>query len=972
MGSRPKMKLHSDVRESVGMEQTWGLDRINTLIEEPENVSIRIKECRLDGFRFDKSEYRADNALRTSIPATITATVPEGVSAAYHIGFILQDERGREVFTVYVRGERRGTAVADFDDNKQHLFFLSDSVELKSGDEIQLCVESDDGNYRTEDIVLLREKPAARPPRYEFDHIAAAENRITWVTTWAVQCTVEYTIVNRSTTTNPVKERLAVENHRVTLPDMRLGDTVRYRILANTRGGQEVTLDWREITWQPFIEPVTTKSGRIQLRVVPPGDADLTQCDWPVTSGVPFPRSSLSSPRSVRLFDAQGGAVAVQASATARWPDGSIKWLLLDFRHRGNSAQYVLEFGPTVKIPTPQIMTDSLPIELGDLILTDAIGKEHKTRITGLVEEERNGLRRCFRGTAQIGGTPFVYDMRIHLYPGLPWARVLLTFGHGPSPEEFTTVRSFAWHIPSLSGEARFVRQYTDDSYESSEGKGTRFAGQLGPVFFRDFWQNYPKELEIAPDCSTIWLLPRLTADKYDWAKGTFDEHKLFFWFDPGGAGGQVGGYKLRQGVTKTHEIWLGLDASQPLLDRPLFAVAPPRWYADSGAFGELTTADAKRLVVSDYDLKVDEMLEVYFGNRERNREYGMLNFGDWWGEREINWGNVEYDTQHAFFLQFARSADLRFLQAGEEAELHNRDVDTVHVHANSERVGCVFAHCIGHVGDYYTESPSPGRDRGSPQGTFTVSHTWCEGHMDHYFLTGDRRSFETGVKIANHYSTYGLLGYEFRNCRDAGWHLNLTLAVYRATGDPFYLNAARIIVDRVLERQTPEPKFNTKGGGWRRMLVPGHCICDPAHYGNAGFMVAVLLTGLKWYHLETEDPLVSRSISMAAHFLIDDMWAEEVKGFRYTSCPKSSVGTWPSFLMFDGIGYAYRLSQREGQPDKKLARHLLKGTKPAIHSMNAMGKYFGMYIRVTPHVVGLLAELQEKPVGLENLVRDV
>ena len=43
----------------------------------------------------------------------------------------------------------------------------------------------------------------------------------------------------------------------------------------------------------------------------------------------------------------------------------------------------------------------------------------------------------------------------------------------------------------------------------------------------------------------------------------------------------------------------------------------------------------------------------------------------------------------------------------------------------------------------------------------------------------------------------------------------------------------------------------------WRRMMVPGHCYCEPAHYGNAGFMVGVLLTGLKWHHLETGDPRV-------------------------------------------------------------------------------------------------------------------
>ena len=67
-----------------------------------------------------------------------------------------------------------------------------------------------------------------------------------------------------------------------------------------------------------------------------------------------------------------------------------------------------------------------------------------------------------------------------------------------------------------------------------------------------------------------------LTPNEYDWAKGTLDEHKLFFWFDAQGTGGEAGGYKLRQGMTKTHEVWLGLDGSSPPLDRPLLTVAPP------------------------------------------------------------------------------------------------------------------------------------------------------------------------------------------------------------------------------------------------------------------------------------------------------------------------------------------------------------------------------------------------------------
>lgn len=51
----------------------------------------------------------------------------------------------------------------------------------------------------------------------------------------------------------------------------------------------------------------------------------------PVSVGVPLPRGALTEPASVRLRDPGGRAVTVQSVPLARWSDGSVKWLLLDF-----------------------------------------------------------------------------------------------------------------------------------------------------------------------------------------------------------------------------------------------------------------------------------------------------------------------------------------------------------------------------------------------------------------------------------------------------------------------------------------------------------------------------------------------------------------------------------------------------------------------------------------------------------------
>ncbi len=130
--------------------------------------------------------------------------------------------------------------------------------------------------------------------------------------------------------------------------------------------------------------------------------------------------------------------------------------------------------------------------------------------------------------------------------------------------------------------------------------------------------------------------------------------------------------------------------------------------------------------------------------------DYGLMNFGDWYGERGANWGNIEYDTQHAFLLEYIRSGHEAAFFLADETEKHNRDVDTVHWNKAPEKEGLVYVHQMGHTGRYYKKSV-PGT-LGFPRAGGSVSHSWAEGHFNHYFLTGDRRSYDTGRLIADYY----------------------------------------------------------------------------------------------------------------------------------------------------------------------------------------------------------------------------
>src|SRR4051812_25874765 len=57
----------------------------------------------------------------------------------------------------------------------------------------------------------------------------------------------------------------------------------------------------------------------------------------PVTCGVPWPRSLLPDVSRLRLQTSSGQAIGLQARTLDRWPDGSVRWALLDWLADVNS-----------------------------------------------------------------------------------------------------------------------------------------------------------------------------------------------------------------------------------------------------------------------------------------------------------------------------------------------------------------------------------------------------------------------------------------------------------------------------------------------------------------------------------------------------------------------------------------------------------------------------------------------------------
>jgi len=610
------------------------------------------------------------------------------------------------------------------------------------------------------------------------------------------------------------------------------------------------------------LQPPATQEalGSIPLTVRNPHGFSATS--WPVTQGVPFPQGILGSSDDLRLT-LGGQEVPAQVATTGTWPDGSVKWVLISLLAdvpAGGETQYTLEHGRGVSrtpdaAPMASQTAEGVTVDTGAMSfrvdshgqIVDARsgdarfspGKAMTTALTdpdtkvfssalgdAQVQIEENGpIRTVIRTTGGLtsakGTTCFRLEQRIEAYRGQSLIRVHHTFINDRE-SEFTGIESLnvqvplesdSWSVPLAEGEAlaigpdgspvhqRFDREFVrGDAATAGRVVGAAVSDDpaAGAVAVRDFWQQYPKAFAASAEGLTVGLCPDFEEGLYDTFPFEKEGHQLYYYL----LGGR---YRFRTGMAKTHELLLCLAPPQErgavaqLFQHPLLLTAPPKWYCDSKAFYSVAPRDKVRFKA--YEEAIDRNLTAYQAQRERQHDFGMMNYGDWYGERGANWGNIEYDTQHAFFLEFIRSGNPDAFFLGDATELHNRDVDTVHWSPNPPGIGLVLVHQMGHVGGYYKESVP--NTLGIAKAGGTVTHAWTEGHFDHYFLTGDRRSLETGMAVADYFTDKELSRpYDFLSCREPGWHLIMNAAALAATNDPYYLNASRLVVDRVLETQ--------------------------------------------------------------------------------------------------------------------------------------------------------------------------
>jgi hypothetical protein len=227
-------------------------------------------------------------------------------------------------------------------------------------------------------------------------------------------------------------------------------------------------------------------SRRIQARIEE--GAGVARWRWPVTHGCPFAQGALHDPEGVRLVTTQGAELPLQTAVLARWPDGSIQWLLLDSQadlQPKQSLPLYVEYGEGVArqaVTSPlqvrrtdegvEVETGAVNVALrakgvvliaqaGDCLRPDAAPQftardAEDTVYVGQVEnlevEEQNALRTVVKAeggmVAADGRRPLSWTARYHFFAHQPYLRLYHTFTHDADEPVFFSLQEMKLELP--------------------------------------------------------------------------------------------------------------------------------------------------------------------------------------------------------------------------------------------------------------------------------------------------------------------------------------------------------------------------------------------------------------------------------------------------------------------------------------------------------------------------------------------
>lgn len=667
------------------------------------------------------------------------------------------------------------------------------------------------------------------------------------------------------------------------------------------------------------------------------------RAEEPFTLGVPFKEGDFHDSDIASLFlEDGGGPLPVQGRVTARWPDGSVKWLLVHGRVDlpGNDSKKcrLVSSGTTpksndglhitnkllqnklvsLKLSPPgtkgfidEVTWGNLKIGVGDLRgckLVPRGGEEFATEIgpegwrvieagpiVGVVEA---------RGTHKSESNESCFDfiLRLSLWEGKSWVKVDYRIINREDSESTDINRfSLSLNLPGNrnSNNHGSVRTALGISNYLSEIRSEVDEMEQYQLIDHDYLINTGNEQSPETLYGTFWADWSSTdggvsATLYQ-AQQNFPKSLLVneTGIDIGIIPEEYDDITFIQGVAKNHTLFLHFhDADMSLeeintrslqFQMPDLPVLKPETYRDAEVFLEdswLENSDTRALAY------LTDLADT------RTRGYGILNWGDGpeggsgfptanqQNAGQILWTNNEYDLPHVSLLMFASLGERRFYDYMKVAAEHWMDVDVCHYSNDKYRYQGQVTHSTKHA-----------------TGKVIPSHQWVEGLLDYFHLTGQDFALDTALGIGE--NLLRLLEKPEYNepggasARETGWALRSLTALSRETNDAKWMEPTRRIVEQFKE-------WHKTYGAW---LAPytSHTMA------RVPFMISLAASSLMRYYQVEQDEEVKRLIVDSMRDIIENCTSKDGR-FYYKELPSlSRPGGYIHTL--EALTYAYKLS---------------------------------------------------------------
>lgn len=480
----------------------------------------------------------------------------------------------------------------------------------------------------------------------------------------------------------------------------------------------------------------------------------------PVTSGVPFARGVIADISLVRIVSGDT-EIPAQFMTTARWPDGSIRWLLSDFQTDLPASG---ETHVTLQTGTPRSSVSGITVQQNDSTVTVNTG-------AAAFSFNKNEL--------VLGGSYFEVTHSGTTYRAVPDAG--------------------SWAVEE-QGPLKVMLRAEGNWYSGSS-------------LLRDSLIRFKARLVFYRNHSTVR------------AYFTFQNNNAYAWDYEIGAGPPPlelsaarfgattllpsGTYRFGAGVEKTWELLIPAEGSASVREsrynsdgtlasgysqpRPI-AAASPSYYASTKAFGRVspppTVTDAGLQADLDLYEKIQRGKVRYSDLQNPPGKEGITIWGhmhqdidNWNHYGGLRWGgdfgpvsDNHYDWVYGMYLQFMRTGLLDFADAARVFAKHELDFAIYHTGAD------------GQAYNYQKNWESRPSDDG-PENEFgggRPSHTWLQGYALHWLLTGDPRGKdgyqELGEGIRQYvYESFNGEGYiNTREIRIQGWLTENLVTLWR------------------------------------------------------------------------------------------------------------------------------------------------------------------------------------------------